>query len=184
MQARCKTRDGFSKAWNVTLRSPARRLIQAAAADPKEGDRHRERVVVRLGVPVLLVISLVAAILVSAGTDEAPSIAFGNHAVFAAQLVILIFYSLLLVLVPLVRALSGGELPVELTLKGPRYTERALEDSKKADDELTQRVTAFEHATEYEVSLVAEAIDEVIEDLENQSKVVERLSGSAGGGND
>lgn len=168
-------RGDVSNAWNSKPFKPVRWLVCTAAKDPKDGNHQTERVAVRLGVPVLLVISLVGAIRISADTNEAPNVAFGNHVVFAAQLAILIFYSLLLALVPLVRALAGGELPVELTLKGPRYTERALEDSKKADDELTQRVTAFEHASEYEVSLVAEAIDEVIEDLENQRKEIERL---------
>lgn len=152
---------------------PRHRFLRSEGSDSSQTV---ERIAVRLGVPVLLAASLVTAVFISADTDEVPSIAAGNHVIFALQLLLLIFYSLMLVLVPLVRALAAGELPVELTLKGPRYPEGPLRSSKKIEGELTHRVTTLERTSEQEVSLVAEAVDEMVEDLNDLQKAVEKLT--------
>jgi hypothetical protein len=110
-------------------------------SDPKDGSRRAERAVVRLGVPLLLGASLYLAIRVSNDTANIPSVAFGNRFIFAAQLVLLIFYAVLLLVVPLVRAIASGELPVELTLKGPRYAEKEL---RSAGEELGGRLEEIE----------------------------------------
>lgn len=80
--------------------------------------RDAERDVVRFGIPALLVASCAGAVAVSlhASKSEVPSFAFGSHIVLAVQIALLFFYGALLLLVPLVRALFDGELPVELSL--------------------------------------------------------------------
>lgn len=84
-----------------------------------------ERTAVRLGIPVLLLASTTGAFAVSLHTakPEIPSFAFGSHVVLAVQIALLFFYSALLLLVPLIRALTEGTLPIELSLKGARWTE-------------------------------------------------------------
>ena len=84
-----------------------------------------ERLIVRLGVPLLLVGSCAGAVDVSWHTpkSEIPSFALGSHLVLAVQVALLLFYGALLLLVPLVRALSDGDLPVELSLRGARWKE-------------------------------------------------------------
>jgi hypothetical protein len=93
---------------------------------------HRpERAAVRWGVPALLVGSCAGAAIVSlnASKPDIPSFAFGSHVVLAVQVALILFYGALLLLVPLVRALDG-DLPIELSLKGARWTEdfRGIED--------------------------------------------------------
>jgi septal ring factor EnvC (AmiA/AmiB activator) len=110
------------------------------ASDPGTGELSGERLWVRLCIPLLLIVSFVAAIWVTRDTADVPAVAFDNHVLFAAQLVLLIFYSVLLLLVPLVRALASGELPVELTLKGPRYTEKILSDASSDIQERVKKV--------------------------------------------
>jgi uncharacterized membrane protein len=84
-----------------------------------------ERAAVRVGIPVLLSASAVGALAVSLHTTRSaiPSFAFGSHAVLAVQVAVLFFYGALLLLVPLARALFDGDLPVELSLRGARWSE-------------------------------------------------------------
>jgi hypothetical protein len=87
-----------------------------------------ERAAVRWGVPALLAVSCVGAAAVSlhARGSDIPGFAFGSHVVLAVQIALIFFYGGLLLLVPLVRALSDGHLPIELSLRGARWTEEAL----------------------------------------------------------
>ena len=84
-----------------------------------------ERTAIRLGIPALLVASTSGALVVSLRTSAStiPSFAFGSQVVLAVQLALLFFYATLLLLVPLIRALTDGELPIELSLKGARWSE-------------------------------------------------------------
>lgn len=95
-----------------------------------------------------------------------PSFAFGSHVVLAVQLALLFFYASLLLLVPPARAFFDGALPVELSLKGARWTEdidvisrevleRQAEAEKKARDDY------FEMQQEIETlrSIVREVAD-------------------------
>jgi hypothetical protein len=77
---------------------------------------------VRWAIPILLVIACAGAALVSGQAAGVPTVALGNHVVFALQLTLVFFYGSLLLLVPLVRALDG-DLPIELSLKGARWTD-------------------------------------------------------------
>jgi hypothetical protein len=77
---------------------------------------------VRWAIPILLVIACAGAALVSGRAAGVPTVALGNHVVFALQLTLVFFYGSLLLLVPLVRALDG-DLPIELSLRGARWTE-------------------------------------------------------------
>lgn len=124
--------------------TPFPRIVRLLASKPRDGGLPAERVIVRLGVPILLGISVYLAVRTADDVSDAPKIAFGNHLVFVAQLVLLIFYAILLLVVPLVRAVASGQLPIELTLKGPRYPE-AL---SSASDELRGRVEAIERLAE------------------------------------
>jgi hypothetical protein len=85
-----------------------------------------DRPLVRLGIPALLLASCAAATAVSwhAEASEIPSFAFHSHVVLAVQLALLFFYAALLLLVPTIRALVDGDLPIELSLRGARWTER------------------------------------------------------------
>jgi hypothetical protein len=84
-----------------------------------------ERQIVRLGVPALFIASCGGAATVSwhASVSDIPSFAFGSHVVLAVQIALLFFYAALLLLVPVVRALSDGDLPIELSLRGARWRE-------------------------------------------------------------
>jgi|GEM_PF-2180554 len=86
---------------------------------------HAERTAVRLGIPALLAASCAGAVAVSWHTTESeiPSFAFGSHVVLAVQVALLLFYGALLLLVPVARALFDGDLPIELSLRGARWTE-------------------------------------------------------------
>jgi hypothetical protein len=96
-----------------------------------------ERAAVRFGVPALLLASTAGAVAVSLHTAKAeiPSLAFGSHVVLAVQGALLFFYGMLLLAVPLIRALVDGALPVELTLKGARWAE----DIEALGDEVSAR---------------------------------------------
>lgn len=87
--------------------------------------RGAERTVVRVGTPVLLLASAIGALAVSLHIDDAaiPSFAFGSRVVLAVQVALILFYGALLLMVPLTRALFHGDLPIELSLKGARWTE-------------------------------------------------------------
>jgi hypothetical protein len=87
--------------------------------------RRAEHLAVRLGIPALLVASCAGAAAVSwhATKSQIPPVALGSHVVLAVQIALLFFYGALLLLVPLVRALVDGDLPVELSLRGARWKE-------------------------------------------------------------
>jgi hypothetical protein len=123
------------------LLKPIKGIGQLLGRKPSDGGSPGERIVVRLGIPILLGISIYIAVRVAQDVEKVPGVAFGNRFVFAAQLVLLIFYSILLLVVPLIRAVVSGELPVELTLKGPRYAEKTL---SSAGEELRSRVEEIE----------------------------------------
>jgi hypothetical protein len=134
-----------SKEVALFLLKPLFLLGRFLVSQPKDGGHPAERVIIRLGIPLLLAGSLFAAIKIAEDVTEVPSIAFKNEFVFIAQLVLLIFYSVLLLVVPLIRAVASGELPVELTLKGPRYQEKVL---SAASDQLRGRVEEIEQLAE------------------------------------
>lgn len=98
-----------------------------------------ERVIVRLGIPALLVASCGGAAAVSwhASAADIPSFAFRSHVVLAVQVALLFFYAALLLLVPVVRALFDGDLPIELSLRGAKWREGlvVLEDELLARHE-------------------------------------------------
>jgi len=54
------------------------------------------------------------------------------------QLALLFFYAALLLLVPLLRALFAGELPIELSLKGARWSESV----EVLGDDFSRRLSA------------------------------------------
>lgn len=84
-----------------------------------------ERTAIRLGIPTLLLAATSGAVAVSlhARGSAIPAFAFSSRVVLAVQLALLFFYAALLLLVPLVRALAAGELPIELSMKGARWSE-------------------------------------------------------------
>lgn len=122
----------------------ARWLTKALTSDPE--DRPWERAVVRVGVPLAFFAAGLLAYGISHGTENAPKVAFENHFVYAVQLFLLIFYAILLLLVPLVRGIASGELPIELTARGARFPEKAVKGSLTANQELLERVEGVEEA--------------------------------------
>jgi hypothetical protein len=103
-----------------------------------------ERAAVRVFVPFAFLGSVLAATLISSRAGHPPSVAFGDHLVFAGELLLLGFYGALLIFVPLVRAIAGGELPIELTSRGARFSEKALDDSLGTSDEIARRLEVIE----------------------------------------
>jgi hypothetical protein len=103
-----------------------------------------EKAAVRVVVPFAFVSAGVVATLVAAGADHPPAVAFENRLILAGELLLLTFYGVLLVLVPLVRAIANGELPIELNTRGARYAERGAEESLASTRELFDRIQVLE----------------------------------------
>jgi hypothetical protein len=82
-----------------------------------------ERRAVRIIVPVALIAALVIAATLAV-PDKLPGAALGSRWVLYGLWVLAIFYGFLLMFLPLVRGLRG-QLPIELSLRGPRYEEAA-----------------------------------------------------------
>jgi hypothetical protein len=117
-------------------------LWRALPSDPE--DRPWERAAVRIVVPFAFVSAGLVATFVAYRTDRPPGVAFENHLIFGGELLLLGFYGMLLVLVPLVRALAGGELPIELTARGARFSERMVEESAVTNQEIRERLGSLE----------------------------------------
>jgi hypothetical protein len=118
-------------------------------SEPKE--RSTERGLIRVLVPLLFIASGVTAGLIACNADKAPGVAFDNRLVFAGLLFLVIFYGALLLALPLVRAVSSGELPIELTTQGPRYQEKALANSREASEDLGERMDELEESLDLHV---------------------------------
>jgi hypothetical protein len=115
---------------------------RALSSDPE--DRPWERAAVRIVVPFAFVSAGLVATFVAYRADRPPAVAFENRLVFAGELLVLTFYGVLLVLVPLVRAIAGGELPIELNARGARYAEGAVEEWLSSNRELLERIQVLE----------------------------------------
>jgi hypothetical protein len=96
-------------------------LWRALSSDPE--DFPWERAAVRIVVPFAFVSAGLLATFVAYRTNHPPAVAFDNRLIFAGELLLLGFYGVLSVLVPLVRAIARGELPIELTAKGAQFSE-------------------------------------------------------------
>jgi hypothetical protein len=119
-------------------------LWRALSSDPE--DSPWERAAVRIVVPFAFLSAGLIASLVAYRTDRPPAAAFENRLIFAGELLLLAFYGVLLVLVPLVRALTAGELPIEMTARGARFSDRTSEGSLASDQVLTERIESLEAA--------------------------------------
>lgn len=129
---------------------------------------------VRLIIPFLFAASGASAVAVADATKIAPAIAFGNHFVFALQLFLLIFYALLLLVVPLLRGVCQGELPIELTARGARFPEPGAEAARALlNRELRHRIKKVEKALEEDerdLDRLADATSSSIQKLEAEMK--------------
>jgi hypothetical protein len=136
-----------------------------------------ERAIVRLGIPALLVASCTGAAAVSwhATASAIPSFAFGSHVVLAVQTALLFFYAGLLLLVPLLRALFGGALPVELSLRGARWAD---EFPELGDDLVARQAKAEETALRGDDDR-REEIQLLREELRERDLVLEALADQA-----
>lgn len=141
-----------------------RKIGKWLASDPK--DLPGQRGFVRLFVPFLFIAAWVLAYEIAHNTETAPGIAFENHLVYAGLLALLIFYGSLLLVLPLARAVFAGELPVELTTKGPRYAESQLALSRKATEGLEDHVAVVEKKLKLGIEATAAGAAEGIQDLE------------------
>lgn len=117
-------------------------LWRGLSSDPD--DRPWERAAVRIVVPFAFVSAALIATFVAYRADRPPAVAFENRLVFAGELLVLTFYGVLLVLVPLVRAIASGELPIELNARGARYAEGAVEEWFSSNRELLERIQVLE----------------------------------------
>lgn len=134
--------------------------------DPE--DRPAERGFVRIFVPALFIVCGVAAGLISHHTETAPGVVFNNHLIYAGLLFLILFYGFLLLALPLARAIFAGELPTELTTKGPRYPEKELESSKKAAVEIAERIDDVEKRLKDNIEKVASSSGHAMRDLEGE----------------
>jgi hypothetical protein len=88
-----------------------------------------ERVAVRVLVPLALVASIVISLILLTLPSKLPGAALGSSWLLRSLWVLTIFYGFLLLLLPLVRSLRG-QLPIELSLQGPRYEETTAAAAK------------------------------------------------------
>lgn len=94
---------------------------------------HFERTAIRLLVPIALAGSAAIAALIAMHVDTAPGVALNSRLVLWLEVYLAFFYGALLTILPLVRALTRGELPTELSARGARYaTSNAEATVKKA----------------------------------------------------
>jgi hypothetical protein len=137
-----------------------------------------ERAAVRLIVPLALLGSLVIAALLSV-PHKLPSAAMGSRWVLYGLWSLAIFYGFLLLFLPLVRAMRG-QLPIELSLRGPRYEEAAAttSDALKGlqEDLQTQKrlATALTESLQETVRRIA-----ALEDAQGSSDLPQGQSGGA-----
>jgi hypothetical protein len=130
-----------------------------------------ERATVRLGISVLLLASTAGALVVSLHTTKAtiPNFAFASHVVLAVQLALLFFYAGLLLLVPLLRAFFDGDLPIELGVRGARWTEDIRDLGSKVSD---RQARAAESELRADLA-VAEEMQVLRDELEAKSRTQE-----------
>jgi hypothetical protein len=102
--------------------------------------RDREHLVVALLVAAAFSVAIGGGIFLP-HEGRVPGVALGTTWLLYALRALAIFYGLLLLFVPLLRALKGG-LPVELSMRGARYEESAT--ALKTVEQLTLRVAAAE----------------------------------------
>jgi uncharacterized membrane protein len=122
----------------------------------------RRRSAARWAVPLLLLASCAGATAVSSQVTAVPSLALGSPIVLALQIALVFFYGSLLLLVPLVRALEG-DLPIELSLRGARWSEQALgvgDEVLKRQDEDEERVARDQFDLREEVQRLRKRLDE------------------------
>lgn len=115
---------------------------RALSSDPD--DRPWERAAVRIVVPFAFLSAVLLATFVASRTGRPPAVAFENRRVIAGELLVLTFYGVLLVLVPLARAIGGGELPIELNARGARFAERDAKEALVVNRDLFERVQVLE----------------------------------------
>jgi hypothetical protein len=102
--------------------------------------RDREHLVIALLVAAAFSVAIGGGILLP-HEGHLPGVALGTTWLLYGLRALAIFYGLLLLVVPLLRALKG-ELPVELSMRGARYEESAT--ASKTVEQLMLRVTAAE----------------------------------------
>lgn len=156
---------------NCLMWSPLQKTWKALRSDP--GDRPSERFFVRLFVPLALIGSVVFAYEIASDIEPVPGIAFHDPVVFGGLLCLLTFYGLLLIALPLARAIFTGELPIELTTKGPRYPEKELAISRAATEGLEDELKRVKLALEEEIEQASasaskgvRALNERVQDLD------------------
>lgn len=112
--------------------------------------RDREDAVVALLVAAAFSVAIAGGIFLS-HEGQLPGVALGTTWLLYALRALAIFYGLLLLFVPLLRALKG-ELPVELSTRGARYEESVT--ALKTVEQLTLRVAGAEMRIEEVGTLV------------------------------
>jgi hypothetical protein len=91
---------------------------------------------------------------------------------------------MLLVLVPLVRAIGGGELPIELTARGARFAETVVEESVATNQEIVERLESLEEAMadqEVEAEVRVRRANDGMHDLEAELAVLRDRFDELGG---
>src|SRR5436190_1501936 len=97
--------------------------------------------VLRPAVPAAVTLAFVVAVVggpLLPHSGGLPGAALGTTCLLYGLRTLAIFYGLLLLVIPLIRALRG-ELPIELSMRGARYAETG--STATAVDELRERVT-------------------------------------------
>lgn len=130
----------------------------------------------------LAFVGAVAATIVLEVDRPLPAIALHTDLVFHIERALVLFYGVLLILLPLVRGVGRGELPIELSPRGARYPEvaRTAEVSETHIARLESRVTAIEGdlqdqaSVDEELSARVDALTSAVRSRGQQRKQSER----------
>jgi len=97
-----------------------------------------ERWIVRVYVAAAFVAAIAATVALEV-PDTLPAITFHTELVFVAERGLVLFYVALLAMLPLVRSVSRGDMPIEVSTRGARYQELTTE-SEGSIERLTQAI--------------------------------------------
>jgi hypothetical protein len=123
-----------------------------------ESSRTRQELPLWLIRSVVAVAAAVSAVLaLIADTEPLPRVALGQTYLYKLEVLLLIFYGLLLLATPLLQGVLNGRLPTEITARGAKYDPEEVSASlKDAEGRVTEIEGALRSTTGETFSLRAE----------------------------
>jgi hypothetical protein len=100
-----------------------------------------ERTVVRMLVGAALCVTLLVSAFLpipvdTAGDPVLPAVAFGQASLYRLEIALLIFYAILLLATPAFSGLVRGRLPIEISVRGARFEEKADRSVEQVEAEI------------------------------------------------